>query len=182
MRKPVYALIFFIALFAIISFSSSEQTRSIGDSGQATQALLRYPDAIVLDNTGNIYIADDNGRRVRKIDAITKIITTVAGNGEQGYSGDGGAAINARMSVAGLAIDYEKNLYILDGASHRVRKVDIKGIITTMAGTGESGFYGDGGQAINAKFKYPAGLFIDNFNNLLIADAWNHAIRKIFLG
>jgi sugar lactone lactonase YvrE len=154
-------------------------TGYFGDSGPATNASLNYPFGVALDAVGNLYIADLGNGRIRKVGA-NGIITTVAGNGDQGYSGDGGPATNASLfSPGGVAFDGVGNLYIADVDNQRVRKVDTNGNITTVAGTGALGYYGDGGPATNADLDYPSGLALDAAGNLYIGDPGNERIRKV---
>ncbi len=146
-----------------------------GDGGPATSANLGYPDGLAMDAAGNLYIA--NGSRVRKMDAAG-IITTVAGNGSSGYSGDGGPATSASLIYAsGLAFDAAGNLYIAD--RYRIRKVDAAGIITTVTGNGSRGYCGDGGPAVSACFDYFEGIAVDAAGNLYIADTYNYRLRKV---
>jgi uncharacterized protein (TIGR03437 family) len=153
-----------------------------GDGGPATSASLFAPAGIALDSVGNLYIADPPVGRVRKVDTSGNI-STVAGTGTVGYSGDGGPATSAQiLPPIGLAVDAKGNLYIAEtgaGVPH-VRKVDATGIITTFAGSGNStGFAGDGGPAINAQLNTLAGLAVDQAGNLYIADAGNYRVRKV---
>ena len=217
----------------------------LGDGGPAIEAELQRPWNVAADSFGNIYIADSNHYRIRKVD-INGIITTVAGSGTTGYSGDGGLAIAANIrspmgiaadsfgnfyfpgsyyknysyvghirkvdtngiitTVAGegnppdglgdggpatlaklnqpldVEVDSSGNLYIADNNHNRIRKVDLDGIITTVAGDGTMGYYGDGGPAIDARFNYLPGIDIDKVGNLHVADRYNHRIRTIFVG
>jgi sugar lactone lactonase YvrE len=147
-----------------------------GDGGPATSASLNYPEGVSVDEIGNLFIADAGNNRVRKVDA-KGVITTVAGNGTYGYSGDGRAATNARLSqICGVAVDPSGNLFIADLDNHDIRKVDVTGIITTMAGGGTN-FPGDGGAATNASLNYPNGVAVDASGNLFIADVTS--IRKV---
>jgi hypothetical protein len=149
-----------------------------GDGGAATSAALFNPWSITVDAAGNLYIADRVNSRIRKVDT-NGIITTVAGNGVQGYSGDGGAATSAELGFPpGVEVDSAGNLYIADG-SLRVRKVDTSGIITTVAGNGSFGYAGDGGAAISAQLSELFGIALDNSGNFYIADSMNNAVRKI---
>jgi len=150
-----------------------------GDGGAATNSWLYYPEGVALDGFGNLFIADTDNRRIRKVDT-NGIITTVAGNGIYGFSGDGGAAINARLSYPlGVAVDGFGNVFVADANNSRIRKVDTNGIITTVAGNGNSGYSGDGGPATSASFYYPQGVAVDGFGNLFIADTDNSRIRKV---
>ena len=150
-----------------------------GDGGRATAARLQYPTAIAADAAGNLYVADANNHRVRRIDPAG-IITTIAGTGERGFGGDGGPATAARFAAPiGLTIDAAGNIYVADFYNHRVRRIDPAGIITTVAGTGERGFGGDGGPATAARFNFPVGLAMDATGNLYVADRHNHRVRRI---
>jgi DNA-binding beta-propeller fold protein YncE len=150
-----------------------------GDGGLATSACIKEPMAMAIGRTGMIYIADQLNHRIRRID--TKgIITTVAGNGKAGFSGDGGAATDARLNrPSGVALDAQGNLYISDHLNHRIRKVDMTGIITTVAGIGESGYSGDGGEAKKAKIYGPTGLAVDQTGKLYFSDTFNNRVRRI---
>ncbi|HEY3129906.1 MAG TPA: IPT/TIG domain-containing protein [Acidobacteriota bacterium] len=152
-----------------------------GDNGPAVLASLSLPGRIAIDLSGNLYIVDRGNGRIRKVDIRTGIITTVAGNGQFGFSGDNGPAIAATFSLPeGIAIDSAGNLFIADTLSHRIRKVDANsGIITTVAGSGTAGFSGEGGPAVGAALNSPSGLAIDLQGNLLIADKSNNRIRKL---
>ncbi|MFC3803718.1 cadherin-like beta sandwich domain-containing protein [Cohnella sp. GCM10012308] len=156
-----------------------------GDGGPAESASLFAPEAIAFDSGGNLYIADSGNHRIRKVDTDGNI-STVAGNGNDGNSGDGDAATDAELSApVGLAIDANDNLYIADSSNNRVRKVDrLSGKISTVAGTGSygvHGYAGDGGPATDAELSGPLGLAIDSHGNLYIADSNNHVIRKVDL-
>lgn len=151
-----------------------------GDSSSAALATLKKPSDIVIDDSGNIYIADFSNSVVRKVSASTGIITTVAGTGAFGYSGDGGPAISAKLQgPSGIDMDREHNLYIADEANEAIRKVSNTGIITTIAGNGTFGYAGDGGPAASAILNSPSGIRLDKAGNIFIADAQNSVIRKI---
>ncbi|MFH0907421.1 MAG: MBG domain-containing protein [bacterium] len=154
-----------------------------GDGGAATNAQLRYPTAVARDATGNLYLADRDNNRVRKVDT-NGVITTLAGTGVAGYFGDGGAATNARLRFpSGLALDSNGNVYLADRDNNRVRKVDTNGLITTFAGTGLAGYLGDGSAATNARLRNPVGLAYDAVAGILyIADQNNHAVRSVEAG
>src|SRR5438034_3104998 len=142
-----------------------------GDGGPATAAQLQYPYSVTLDATGNIFISDGNDR-IRRVDATTGIITTVAGNGSAGFSGDGGLATAAQLNApSGVAFDAAQNLFIADRFNSRIRRVDAAtGTITTVAGDGTFGFGGDGGPATAAQLTDPSGIALDASGNLFIAD------------
>jgi sugar lactone lactonase YvrE len=152
-----------------------------GDSIAATSAQLSLPTALALDSSGNLYLADTGNHRIRKISAITGIITTIAGTGTQGFSGDTGPATSANIDTpSGLALDASNNLYLADTHNHRIRRIDATtGVITTIAGTGTPGFTGDSIAASTATLALPHGLSIDAAGNLYIADTENHRIRRI---
>ena len=150
-----------------------------GDGGQAVSAQLWGPNDVVVDGSGNLYIADNDNHRIRKVDT-SGVITTVAGTGVRGFDGDGGQAVAARLAnPSGVALDGSGNLYIADDGNDRVRKVDTTGVITTVAGDGTGGFSGDGGQAVSAQLRGPIGVALDSVGNLYIADDGNDRIRKV---
>jgi uncharacterized protein (TIGR03437 family) len=149
-----------------------------GDGGQATLAQLNFPDAVAVDASGNLFIADDYNFRIRRVSA-SGIITTIAGNGTSGFSGDGGPATSASLFFpGGIAVGNSGNLFIAD-SGNRIRKVSASGIITTFAGDGFSGFAGDGGPSISAELNIPEGLALDASGNLFIADSGNSRIREV---
>jgi len=150
-----------------------------GDGGFAGSAHLKEPTAIAVDREFNIYIADSLNHRVRKVTPKGNI-TTVAGNGTAGYSGDGGPAASAQLNQPiGVALDDAGCLYITDQLNHRIRKVSAAGTITTLAGNGKSGYSGDGGPAIDAKIYGPSGIATDSAGNVYFADTFNNRVRKI---
>ncbi|MCA1684232.1 MAG: DUF11 domain-containing protein, partial [Actinobacteria bacterium] len=157
---------------------------SLEDGVLATDARLPAPSGVAVDSAGNLFISTgccEGGQRVRRVDAVTGIITTVAGTGEFGFSGDGGLATEAALgNPAGLAVDAAGNLYIAEVEFSRVRRVDaVSGVITTVAGTGDWGYSGDGGPATEAFLAGPSDLAFDAAGNLYITDTYNGVIRKV---
>ena len=145
-----------------------------GDGGPAVIAGLFFPSGLAVDGSGNLYVADTNNYRVRKISPVG-IITTLAGNGVRGWSGDGGPATQAQLTnPTGLKLDNASNLYIADSTT--VRMISPAGIITTVAGTGVLGFSGDGGPATSAQLG-AWGLAFDASGNLYVADPWGNNVR-----
>lgn len=149
-----------------------------GDNGPATSAQLNTPLGIALDAAGNLYIADGNNNRVRKVDT-SGTITTFAGNGTGSFGGDNGPATSAQLFGPFSVLVDQGDVFIADTGNNRIRKVDAGGTITTIAGDGTAGFGGDNGPAINAQFNTPLALAADSAHNLYIADYSNGSIRKI---
>jgi sugar lactone lactonase YvrE len=156
-------------------------TRFSGDGGPADQALLNFPTAVVVDGAGHLYIADTLSHRVRRVDAETGVITTVAGLGKPRYSGDGGLAVEAGLNEpAALALSDNGILYIADQSNNRVRAVDLAtGMIRTVAGTGTAAYNGDGLTATETDLAGPSGLVLASDGTLYIADCFNGRIRAI---
>jgi sugar lactone lactonase YvrE len=149
-----------------------------GDGGPAIAASLAEPNALALDSSGALLIADSGNHRIRRVS--NGIITTVAGNGTQGFSGDGFIATAAQLDTpSGIALGASGSLFISDTHNHRIRVVDSTGIMNTFAGTGKPGFSGDNGPSAAAQLDSPKGLAIINAGVLLIADANNQRIRSI---
>src|SRR6266480_5039483 len=155
-----------------------------GDSGPATAALLNGPFDVAFDRAGNLCFSDTFNHRIRRVDARSGGITTVAGNGEPGYSGDGGPARRASLNEPyGIAIDRAGNIFVADRLNRRVRRIDaVNGTITTLAGTGEAAYSGDGGPAARAGLAEPNGLAFDKGErHLYIADVADHRVRVVDL-
>ncbi len=151
-----------------------------GDTGPAARAQLFRPSATAIDAAGNLYIADTGNNRVRMV-TPGGAVTTFAGNGVAGHSGDRGAATSAQINApAGVAVDGLGNLYVSEAAA--VRKVATSGIITTVAGNGSAGYSGDGGSAASAQLNRPSGLAVDSQSNLFIADTYNGRVREVTPG
>jgi hypothetical protein len=160
----------------ITTFAGTGEGGYSGDGGPATSAQLRDPGGIAFDAKGNLYVADYTS--VRKIDP-SGTITTVAGTGQLGFSGDGGPATEAKLTAYDVALDHKGNIYICDLENQRIRKVDRDGIIHTVAGSGKKGYSGDGGPATKAALKDPWGIAIDREENVYIADHHNRVVRKV---
>jgi uncharacterized protein (TIGR03437 family) len=142
----------------------------VGDGGPYWDAVFQVAWRLTMDPSGNIYVADRTGHRIRRI-GTDGIVTTIAGTGVAGYSGDGGPAAAAQLhEPAGVAFDAKGNLYISDSLNARIRKVDLNGIITTFAGTGTAGYSGDGGPVASAQLSIPYNLYFDAKGNLFFID------------
>ncbi len=167
----------------IIATKAGGGTAPLGDGGKARDATFTEPEGTAVDSHGNAYVTDTLANRVRRIDAVTRVITTVAGTGRAGFSGDGGPATAARLKYPiRLAFDKSDNMFISDADNFRIRRVDARtGRISTVAGTGVFGSAGDGGPARAATF-VPRGIAIDAANNLYLSDVGSLVIRKIAAG
>jgi len=153
-----------------------------GDGGAATTATLNSPEGLVVDAAGNLYIADTDNEAVREVIAATGKISTIAGDGTgvAGFSGDGALAIHAKLNAPySVTMDYAGNLYVADSGNDRVRQINTSGNISTYAGTGATGYLGDGGLATSAELYSPLGIACDPAGNVYIADARNYVVRKV---
>ena len=169
----------------ITTVAGSQANYGLGDGGPAIYAVLQlkkdvnHGGGLALDSQGNLYIADTFNHRIRKV-SPSGVITTVAGIGTAGYSGDGGPAMNAALNAPlGLAIDQHGNLFIADQQNHRIRRVSPDGMITTVAGNGRRDFGGDGRSGQRASLRSPSDVAVDRAGNLYIADQYNNRIRVI---
>jgi hypothetical protein len=162
------------ALYTIRTVAGSDK---VVDETSASTARLFSPCDIAFDGLGNAYIGDSGNRRVRKIDAVSGLITTYAGTGNWAFSEDGGLAAETAMYVCSLAVDAQSNVYVADG--YRVRRIDTAGTVTTYAGTGELGYAGDGGPATEAQLGEIAAIAADGAGNVYVADSGNHRVRRI---
>ncbi len=163
----------------ISRFAGSGASGFSGDGGPATKATFRVPAGLAFDAKGNLYIADRENHRVRKVDS-KGIITTIAGTGTAGFSGDGGPAVKAQLNLpSGIVVDPKGNIFIADRSNDRIRVIDPEGNINTYAGTGEDGFFGDAGPASKAKLSKPFGVALDKKGNLFIADRGNNRVRRV---
>ena len=163
----------------ITTFAGTGAVGSSGDGGAATSAQLGYPSGVSASMSGNVFIADTYNNKIRMV-TNTGIITTIAGTGAVGSSGDGGAATSARLyHPYGLSVDISGNVYIIDSINNKIRLVSSTGIITTFAGTGMWGSNGDGGAATSAQLSAPRGVSVDISGNVYFADTNNHKIRMV---
>ena len=192
MRQPVPVLVKLCLIGVLLTATAWAQAgsdytidtingiRRVGDGGVASSADLQFPSDVAVDGAGNLYIADRENNRIRRVDA-SGIITTIAGTGEAGFSGDGGLAVAADLGYPyEVAVDGAGNVYLISETDdHRIRRVDPSGIITTIAGIGEAGFSGDGGRGGSAQLDRPRGVAADKAGNLYIADTGNNRIRRV---
>jgi len=167
----------------IHTFVGTGEKGYTGDGGPAASALLSEPFMCAFDAQGNLFLAEATNHCVRKVDKATGVITTVAGTGSEGYSGDSGPATQATFNQPySLQIDGNGDIYIVDRLNSVIRKVDgVTGIITTVAGTGVAGYSGDGGPGTAAQLKEPNDCFLDGLGGLLIVDIQDQRIRRLNL-
>ena len=172
-----------VAKDLIVTVAGTGEEGCSGDGGPADLALLREPFMCAFDRQGNLYIAEARNHCVRRVEKDTGIITTVAGTGAEGYSGDGGPAVHAKFNQPySLAVDINGDIYIVDRLNAAVRKVDAStDVITTVAGTSEPGYNGDGGAGNLAQLREPNDVFLDGKGGLLIADIQDQRVRRLDL-
>ncbi|MBK9316292.1 MAG: HYR domain-containing protein [Acidobacteria bacterium] len=164
----------------ITNFAGNGGSGYGGDGVGATLTSLNNPAGIIFDTQGNLYIADRNNHRVRKIDGSTGLISTLAGNGTAGFGGDNGSASAAQLNLpSDVATDAQGNVFIADTNNHRIRQVNSAGQITTVAGTGISGFSGDGGPSTDAQITFPSGLVVFPNGTIFLGDTGNLRTRKL---
>ena len=154
-----------------------------GDGGPAAEALMSEPFMCAFDAAGNMYVAEAMNHCIRRVDAATGVITTVAGTGTEGYSGDGGPATAATFNQPySLQVDTNGDVYVVDRLNFVIRRIEAAtGTITTVAGTGEAAYGGDGRPAVEAKFREPNDCFLDGRGGLLVADVQDQRIRRVDL-
>ena len=167
----------------IINLAGTGEAGYAGDGGPAYLAILGEPFGCDFDAQGNLYLCDSKNNTVRRVDQDTGVITTVVGNGEEGYSGDGGPAVQATLNqIYSLVVDTNGDIYIVDLLNAAIRKFEAAtGIITTVAGTGQPGYSGDGGPGSQAQLREPNDCFLDGKGGLLIADIQDQRIRRLDL-
>ncbi|MBQ12402.1 MAG: hypothetical protein CMJ45_12745 [Planctomyces sp.] len=155
-----------------------------GDGGPAERALINDPFMCDFDQQGNMYFGQAKGHTLRRVDAATGVITTIAGTGAEGYSGDGGPASQATVNqIYSLCVDANGDIYIVDRLNAAIRKIEAStGIITTVAGTGDPGYSGDGGPGNRAELVEPNDIFLDGKGGVLIADIQDQRVRRLDLG
>lgn len=164
----------------ITTIAGTGETGFNGDGGVATKAKINFVSQIAIDQSNNLFIADSGNDRIRRINGQTGVITTVVGTGETGFNGDGLARDASLNFPTAIVVDKQGNLFIADSDNHRVRKVDSqRGLITTIVGDGLKGFSGDNIPATRTSLQFPSGLAIEKNGNLLIADTFNHRIRRV---
>jgi uncharacterized protein (TIGR03437 family) len=163
----------------IVTIAGNGKQGFAGDGGPATSAMLNNPHGVGVDSAGNVYIADTNNFRVRKVDP-SGVIATVAGNGQVSNTKDGVAGTSTTLTSPWDAkVDAAGNLFIAEWIGFRIRKVDTRGIISTVAGTGTGGYSGDGGAATSANLQGPAGIALDAAGSIYIADSLGNRVRKV---
>ena len=169
--------------FTIDTVAGSGQKANNGDVGAALETAVGQTFGVEIGPDGDLYVTEVENHRVRRVDLKTGAISTVAGNGKKGYSGDGGPATKASMNEPyEVRFDRAGNLYVVEMQNHIVRRVDREtGVITTVAGTGNQGYGGDDGPATKAQFSRPHSIALDGKGGLYIADIGNHRIRRVDL-
>lgn len=169
--------------FIVETIAGTGSPENNGDAGEATKVNIGHPFGVEVGPDGALYVSEVSNHRIRRLDLHTGEITTVAGCGQQGYSGDGGPAAQASMNEPyEIRFDAHGNMFVVEMKNHVVRRVDAKTkVISTVAGSGKPGFGGDGGPATKASFRQPHSIALDGAGGLYIADIGNHRIRRVDL-
>ena len=174
-----------VALIGMLDVSAATRVSTLIGTGVPgfSEVQVNNPYGLVIGPDGALYFCDLDNQRIRRLDLRSKHMTTIAGNGEKGFLGDGGPATSARLNMPHeLLFDRAGNLFIAERDNHVIRKVDMKsGIISTVAGTGSPGFSGDGGPATKAQLRQPHSIVLDRDGTILICDIGNHRIRRLHL-
>ena len=168
---------------SVVTIAGTGTAGFSGDGGPGTQAQINNPYGLTMGPDGALYFCEIGNHRVRRLDLKTHVISTAAGSGEKGYSGDGGPALRAALNEPyEVRFDRAGNMFFAEMQNHVVRRVDAKTrVITTVAGTGTAGFGGDGGPAAAAQLRQPHSIAFDGQGRLLICDIGNHRIRRVDL-
>lgn len=167
--------------WTLSTVAGNGQAGNTGDGGPARAASLKYPSAVAVSQSGLLIVADTYNHRLRQIDALGNI-APLAGTGTRGFSGDGGSALAAELAYpSGIAIDAYGRVYIADTYNLRIRRINADGSIETIAGSGQQGYAGDGGPALQARFNLPTSLAFDSQGRLYIADSQNYVVRRLEL-
>jgi trimeric autotransporter adhesin len=176
----IFSILLVIAAQAqIITTVAGGGTSGLGDGGAATDCQLNQPVGVVLDPVGNLYIADRNNNRIRKV-STSGVVTTIAGTGVAGYTGDGGLAIFAKLNNPyGIALDASGNIYFSEQLNYCIRKIDAFGVISTIAGNGTAGYSGDNALATDAQISGAGFIVIDPAGNIYFPEFDNHCVRKV---
>jgi streptogramin lyase len=174
-----------LSAFLMATYASAATVTTLVGTGVAgfSDTQVNNPYGMAIGPDGGLYFCDLGNQRIRRLDLATKKMTTIAGTGKQGYTGDGGPATEATLAAPHeLLFDRAGDLYIAERDNHVIRKVNMKtGAISTVAGTGVAGFSGDGGPAVRAQFRQPHSIFLDRDGTMLICDIGNHRIRRLHL-
>jgi len=172
-------VLYTILLLAILPFGSASTLWQTADKSRLSPVRLIYPNGLALDQQGNLYISDIGAHSILRLDRRGRL-TVIAGTGEGGFGGDGGPAAKAQLfSPHDLTFDREGNLLIADTFNHRIRRIDRQGVITTVAGNGKAEYSGDNGSALKASLNNPQSIALNLDGALLIADTYNHVVRRI---